>query len=163
MDILVGKDRATGSLAAGPKERQLHQPMEESNMEYEDVNLFDPTEHEVENENREEDELRKSSPIVSTSIFKRNLKKKKIKGNDNVDDELKNLREGMNLVAVALEKPRKVNIEKVKVEMEQFIIQEIDKVDDLSLECKVVVYRTLTKDKKAVKVFLTITGELRRI
>ncbi|PON89832.1 Glycosyl hydrolase, family 13, all-beta [Trema orientale] len=47
--------------------------------------------------------------------------------------------------------------------MEQVIIQEIEKVDDLNLESKVVVYRTLTKDEKAAKVFLAITGELRRI
>ncbi|POO03187.1 hypothetical protein TorRG33x02_012480 [Trema orientale] len=163
MDVLVGKDRATRSHATGPKERQLYQLMEESNMEYEDVNHFDPTEHEVENENREEDELGKSSRIASISTFKRNLKKKKIKENDNVADELKNLRERMNLVAAALEKPRKVNVEKVNVDMEQFIIQEIEKVDDLNLESKVVAYRTLTKDEKAAKAFLAITGELRRI
>ncbi|PON37278.1 hypothetical protein TorRG33x02_347730 [Trema orientale] len=78
-------------------------------------------------------------------------------------DELKNLRKGMSLVATALEKPRKVNVEKVNVEIEQFIIQEIEKVDDLSLESKVVVYRTLTKDEKAAKAFLTTIGELRHI
>ncbi|PON36120.1 hypothetical protein PanWU01x14_331050 [Parasponia andersonii] len=117
MSMLIRKDRTTRSHAASPKERQLHQPTEESNIEYEDVNPFDPTDHEVENKNREEDELGKSSRIASTSTFRRNLKKKKTKGNDNVANELKNLREGMNLVAAALEKPRKVN-----VEMEQFII-----------------------------------------
>ncbi|PON43407.1 Nucleic acid-binding, OB-fold containing protein [Parasponia andersonii] len=73
---------------------------------------------------------------------------KKTKGNDNVADELKNLRERMNLVAATLEKPRKLNAEK------------IEKVDDLSLESKVVVYGTLAKDEKAAKAFLAITGEL---
>ncbi|PON83166.1 hypothetical protein TorRG33x02_210000 [Trema orientale] len=77
--------------------------------------------------------------------------KKKTKENDNVADKLKNLRERWNLVAAALEKPRKVNAEK------------IEKVDDLSLESKVVVYRILTKDEKAAKAFLAITGELRCI
>ncbi|POO00084.1 hypothetical protein TorRG33x02_042110 [Trema orientale] len=93
MDMLVGKDRATGSYVADPRERQFHQAIEESNMEYEEMNSFDPTEHEVDNENREEDKLRKSSNIASTSTFKKNLKKKKIKRNDNVAHELKNLKE----------------------------------------------------------------------
>ncbi|POO02903.1 hypothetical protein TorRG33x02_009640 [Trema orientale] len=122
MDMLVGKDQTARSHATGPKESQLHQPTEESNIEYEEVNPFDPTEHEVENENRKEDELGKSSCIASTSTFERNLKKKKTKGNDNETDELKNLRKGMNLMVVALKKPRKAN-----VEIEQFIIQDSEK------------------------------------
>ncbi|POO00085.1 hypothetical protein TorRG33x02_042120 [Trema orientale] len=51
----------------------------------------------------------------------------------------------------------------MNIEIEQFIIQKIEKVDDLRLESKVVVYRTLTKDEKAAKLFLAIKGELRHI
>ena len=62
---------------------------------------------------------------------------------DNTKDELQYIRLGMDSVAEALNNSNKLNLE-----IEELISQEVFKIDDISLESQVMVYRALTKDKE---------------
>ena len=156
MDQLVGHDRATGRLAAGPRERQRHWARD-----VEDVTPLESTEHDLDNENVEQDGHEadtSSAAAASVSTSKKITKKKKAKVSDNTKDELQYIRLGMDSVAEALNNSNKLNLE-----IEELISQEVFKIDDISLESQVMVYRALTKDKELARAFLAHIGDRRCI
>ena len=73
-------------------------------------------------------------------------------------EELNDIKVGIHAVVVALEKLCKSNLE-----IERQITQEIKKIEGMSFESRVKVYRALTYDEKAGKAFLGIDVEWRRM
>ena len=164
MDLLVRQDRATGGLAAGPRERQRRMDDEfaaglrerQQYMDDEHGDPFESTEHRVDNDNTTEHENETS--FVGATPATRQAKKKKKKMSDKVLEELNDIKVGIHAMAVALEKSCKSNLE-----IERQITQEIKKIEGMSFESRVKVYRALTYDEKAGKAFLGIDVEWRRM
>ena len=51
------------------------------------------------------------------------------------------------------------NSNKLNLEIEEIISQEVFDIDDISLECQVMVYRALTKYKELARAFLAFLGD----
>lgn len=151
MDLLVGEDRATGNLAAGPRERLLH--MNEDNL------APSTSEHDISTDNLEDHEVTATAATSATKEQPRKKKRQK-KGNEDVVEGLNNLRGGMDSIATVLEKTMKMNLETAEL-----LLQELGKVEGMSPRSLMRVYSQLTDNMNQLGLaFLAIkdTG-LRRI
>lgn len=138
LDLLFGKDRATGSMAVGPKERQRQWAKQASSSD--DVPSAAATELPT-NE--------ASSCGVSS---KDQLRTKKTKGGNKVlelvCDELKSLNSGVDAVAKAIQQGNSRNY------TEEQLFDEITKIDGLSDVYQMKVYQRLSNEPNSARAFL---------
>ena len=83
------------------------------------------------------------------------MKKRKAKVSDNMKDELQYLRLGIDSMATMLKNSNKLNLE-----IEELISQEVFMIDYIILESQVMVYRALTNNKELAQAFLPLSLEM---
>ncbi|OMO81232.1 Reverse transcriptase, RNA-dependent DNA polymerase [Corchorus capsularis] len=137
LHLIFAKDHATGSLARGPKERQLRWAMEKGSKEGSETEVEDdPADFEIEHDQSHEE---------SNSCPKPN---KKRRTTDLISDELKMIKSGMEAVAAALEQGNP------KSYTEEKLYEEIMTVGGMCGECEMKIYQALSKDVNTARAFL---------
>ncbi|XP_034697323.1 uncharacterized protein LOC117923201 [Vitis riparia] len=109
LSILLGKDRTTGSLVAGAKERQLRWAQEQNldgtiPLGSSQHGIRDETFAYVENEATTETFFSSANAFVSTPKSNKETKKRKAKYADIGSEELRSIRVGMDAVVAVLDR-----------------------------------------------------------
>ena len=153
MSILLGKDRATRSLAAGAKERQLHWAQEQNldgtiPLGSSQHGIRDETFAYVENEATTETSFSSADASVSAPKSNKETKKRKAKYVDIVSEELRLIRVGMDAVVTTLDRSNLQNYTKEQ------LFEEIAKIGGMSDVSHMKTYQALTSDVSAARAFL---------
>lgn len=162
MSILLGKDRATGSLAAGAKERQLRWAQEQNlddtiPLGSSQHGIRDETFAYVENEATTETSFSSADASVSAPKSNKETKKRKAKYADIVSEELRSIRVGMDAVVAALDRSNLQNY------TEEQLFEEIAKIGGMSDVSHMKAYQALTGDVSAARAFLACPIDRRKL
>ncbi|XP_059591582.1 uncharacterized protein At2g29880 isoform X2 [Vitis vinifera] len=162
LSILLGKDRATGSLAAGAKERQLRWAQEQNlddtiPLGSSQHGIRDETFAYVENEATTETSFSSADASVSAPKSNKETKKRKAKYADIVSEELRSIRVGMDAVVAALDRSNLQN------HTEEQLFEEIAKVGGMSDVSHIKAYQALTGDVSAARAFLACPIDRRKL
>ncbi|KAJ8428470.1 hypothetical protein Cgig2_017260 [Carnegiea gigantea] len=131
LDLLFGKDRATGRNAAGPKERQRQWSREVVSSSEDAPPIL----------------TNKESSCALPSKVQVESKKSKNKAIEFMCEELRSLRSGMDVVAMALEEGNLRNYS------EEQVYDEITQVKGLSEILQMKVYQALSADLNSARAF----------
>ncbi|CAM8923159.1 unnamed protein product [Rhodiola kirilowii] len=146
MDIVYGKDRATGEHAVGPNERVHALDNEENNIE-------DSSEQCVNEESAIDPEIEQASSTSKKRIHKESANKRK-RVVDLLAEELRSFREGMNEFAKAIN-PRNYTEEK--------LFDHIQKINVMSTRKKMKVYQAITQDVILARAFIVCGEEMHKL
>eukprot|EP00261_Vitis_vinifera_P034090 XP_019075333.1 PREDICTED: uncharacterized protein LOC100253062 [Vitis vinifera] len=153
LSILLGKDRATGSLAVGAKERQLRWAQEQNldgtnPLGSSQHGIRDETFSYVENEATTETSFSSADASVSAPKSNKETKKRKEKYADIVSEKLRSIRVGMDAVVAAFDRSNPQNY------TEEQLFEEIAKIGGMSDVSHMKAYQALTSDVSAARAFL---------
>ncbi|XP_019075424.1 uncharacterized protein LOC109122610 [Vitis vinifera] len=162
LSILLGKDRATGSLVVGAKERQLRWAQEQNlddtiPLGSSQHGIRDETFAYVENEATTETSFSSADASVSAPKSNKETKKRKAKYADIVSEELRSIRVGMDAVVAALDRSNLQNYTKEQ------LFEEIAKVGGMSDVSHMKAYQALTGDVSAARAFLACPIDRRKL
>ncbi|WJZ90869.1 hypothetical protein VitviT2T_009985 [Vitis vinifera] len=162
LSILLGKDRATGSLATGAKERQLRWAQEQNlddtiPLGSSQHGIRDETFPYVENEATTETSFSSADASVSAPKSNKETKKRKAKYADIVSEELRSIRVGMDAVVAALDRSNLQNY------TEEQLFEEIAKIGGMSDVSHMKAYQALIGDVSAARAFLACPIDRRKL
>ncbi|KAL7163918.1 hypothetical protein ACSBR2_039934 [Camellia fascicularis] len=145
---LFEKDRATGSLAIGPKEKRLRWAGQQILLDEENTDHTESLSENFDGIGTQDDQTAE----VSCSS---NSKKRKNKSGDTLSEEIRSIKEGLDAVAIALDRGNLRNYTNGQ------LFEEIEKVSGMSDTSRMKVYQVLAKEVSDARAYLECPIERR--
>ncbi|KAL7258913.1 hypothetical protein ACSBR1_004924 [Camellia fascicularis] len=145
---LFEKDRATGSLAIGPKEKRLRWAGQQILLDEENTDHTESLSENFDGIGTQDDQ----TVEVSCSS---NSKKRKNKSGDTLSEEIRSIKEGLDAVAAALDRGNLRNYTNGQ------LFEEIEKVSGMSDASRMKVYQVLAKEVSDARAYLECPLERR--
>ncbi|KAL7181628.1 hypothetical protein ACSBR1_040511 [Camellia fascicularis] len=145
---LFEKDRATGSLAIGPKEKRLRWAGQQILLDEENTDHTESLSENFDGIGTQDDQTAE----VSCSS---NSKKRKNKSGDTLSEEIRSIKEGLDAVAIALDRGNLRNYTNGQ------LFEEIEKVSGMSDASRMKVYQVLAKEVSDARAYLECPIERR--
>ncbi|GMP63283.1 hypothetical protein CsSME_00025026 [Camellia sinensis var. sinensis] len=145
---LFEKDRATGSLAIGPKEKRLHWAGQQILLDDENIDHTESLSENYDGIGTQDDQTAE----VSCSS---NSKKRKNKSGDTLSEEIRSIKDGLDAIAAALDYGNLQNFTNGQ------LFEEIEKVSGMSDASRMKVYQVLAKEVSDALAYLECPIERR--